>query len=246
MRHSLERHSFPRLQMTLLVAITGASGLAASYGLLHMGLLTMWSRYLVAFGIAYLVFLALLWLWLRTKLDDYGDLPHLSGGDWSSGGCTDTPDIDAVGLRRSGSGDFAGGGTTAHFDAPAEPIGSSSGLTDTVGDAVGKAVGSATEADELAIPLLVLVLALALVFSSLYIVYTAPALLAEVAVDGLFAAGLYRRLRGLEPEHWLQTAIKRTILPFALTAMLVSGVGWGLGQAAPGAHTLGQALAMAR
>ena len=115
-----------------------------------------------------------------------------------------------------------------------------------IGDPVGDAVGAVADADELAIPLLVLALAAALVFSSLYMVYTAPALLAEVAVDGLFAAGLYRKLRGLEPAHWLTTAIQRTILPFALTAVLVSGVGWGLEQAAPGAHTLGQALAQVR
>ncbi|MDT8992048.1 hypothetical protein RQP54_14340 [Curvibacter sp. APW13] len=243
MRQQLERHSFPRLQMSLLVGITGAAGFVASFVLLHAGLLTMWVRYLAAFGVAYLAFLALLWLWLRTKVDDYLDLPDLSGGNWPSGGSADLSSVDAVGIHSGGGGDFAGGGASASFDAPAPAVtDSGSGI----GDVVGDAVGSVADADELAIPLLVLALAVALVFSSLYMVYTAPALLAEVAVDGLFAAGLYRKLRGLEPDHWLQTAIKRTLLPFALTAALVSGVGWGLEQAAPGAHTLGQALAQVR
>lgn len=243
MRQQLERHSFPRLQMSLLVGITGASGFVASFVLLHAGLLTMWTRYLAAFGIAYLVFLGLLWLWLRTKLDDYLDLPDLSGGNWPSGSCADAPTADAIPVHSGGGGDFGGGGASASFDAPAQTVApSDSGI----GDVVGDAVGSAADADELAIPLLVLALAVALLFSSLYMVYSAPALFAEVAVDGLFAAGLYRKLRGLEPEHWLTTAIKRTLLPFALTAALVCGVGWGLEQAAPGAHTLAEALAQAR
>ena len=243
MQRQLERHSFPRLQMSLLVGITGAAGFVASFMLLHLGLMTMWVRYLAAFGLAYGVFLALLWLWLRTKVDDYLDLPDLPGGNWSSGSSAEVSGVDAVPLRSGGGGEFGGGGASASFDAPAQSVpDSGSG----VGDAVGDAVGAVADADELAIPLLVLVLAMALVFSSLYMVYTAPALLAEVAVDGLFAAGLYRKLRGLESSHWLQTAIKRTILPFALTAALVSGVGWGLEQAAPGAHTLGQALTQTR
>lgn len=240
---ALERHSFPRLQMTLLVGITGACGFVTSYVLLHLGMLTMWSRYLAAFGVAYLAFLALLWLWLRTRLDDYLDLTDFTWSNVSTGGggSADAGDIALPGIR-SDSGNVGGGGATAGFDAPAGPIGYSSRVT----DAVGGAVGSVADTDELAIPLLVLALAAALFLSSIYMVYTAPTLFAEVAVDGIFAAGLYRKLRGLEPEHWLQTAIKRTILPFALTAALVSGIGWGLGQAAPGAHTLSEALAMAK
>ena len=122
MRQQLERHSFPRLQMSLLVGITGAAGFVASFVLLHAGLLTMWVRYLAAFAVAYGVFLALLWLWLRTKLDDYLDLPDLSGGNWSSGHCPDVAGVDAEPLHSGGGGDFGGGGASASFDAPAAPL----------------------------------------------------------------------------------------------------------------------------
>ena len=243
MQRALERHSFPRLQMSLLVGITGASGFAASYLLLHAGLLTMWVRYLTAFGIAYLVFLGLLWLWLRTKVQDYLDLPDLSGANGPSGNSWELPSVDAGSFHTGGGGDFAGAGASASFDAPAASLPESSS---GVGDAVGDALVSAADADELAIPLLMLALAVALVLSSLYMVYTAPALFAELAVDGLFSAGLYHKLRGLAPQHWLQTAILRSIVPFVLTTVLVSAVGWGLGQAAPGAHTLAEAWAQTR
>lgn len=239
MQRALEHHSFPRLQMSLLVGMTGASGFAASYLLLHAGLLTMWVRYLTAFGIAYLVFLGLLWLWLRTKVQDYLDLPDLSGGGGSSGNSLELPSVDVGSFHTGGGGDFGGAGASASFDAPAASLPESS-------SGVGDALGSAADADELAIPLLVLALAAALVLSSLYMVYTAPALFAELAVDGLFSAGLYRKLRGLEPQHWLQTAILRSIVPFVLTAVLVSAVGWGLALEAPGAHTLAEAWAQLR
>ena len=44
--------------MALLIAITGMTGFIASVILLHLGLHTLWLRYLIAGSIAYLVFLA--------------------------------------------------------------------------------------------------------------------------------------------------------------------------------------------
>ena len=64
--------------MLLLVAITGVSGSVASYLLLlRAGLTEMWVRYLAAFAVTYLVFLVLLWLWMRTRAEDYADVSGL-------------------------------------------------------------------------------------------------------------------------------------------------------------------------
>src|SRR5688500_5100123 len=71
LRRQLERHGYPRLQMLLLVALTGGAGFLASYGLLHAGLETLAWRYGLAVAIAYVFFLLLLWLWLRTGAEDY-------------------------------------------------------------------------------------------------------------------------------------------------------------------------------
>jgi hypothetical protein len=85
-RRLIERLHSPRLAMALIAALTAACGLLASYGLLHAGLGSMALRYPLAVGIAYLVFLGLLWCWLHWRFDgddaDITDLaPDGSGGD---------------------------------------------------------------------------------------------------------------------------------------------------------------------
>jgi hypothetical protein len=232
-RRALERDGIPRTQMSLLVMFTGIAGFVASYMLLHAGLTEMWLRYLVSFGIAYLAFLLLLWIWLRTRADDYNDIPDLSdvvpspSGTGSSGSC-----------YSGKGGDFGGGGASSSFEAPVDDI---STVGDS-GDIVGEAVGAAAHAEELAIPLIVIIFIVAMLFSTLFMIYSAPALFAELLVDGMLSASLYHRLRGLETRHWIETAIRRTAWPFMLTALLVSAIGWGMSLYAPGAHTIGDVI----
>jgi len=73
-----------------------------------------------------------------------------------------------------------------------------------------------------------------------YVIYIAPALLAEILVDGVLLAGLYRRVRNIEQRHWLLAAVRRTLAPAMLAAMFFAIAGWGLQKAVPEAHTIGQ------
>lgn len=235
MRASLEREGFPRLQMLLLVSLTGAAGFLASFTLLRLGVNDMAPRYLAAFGFGYLAFLGLLWLWLRTRAEDYLDIPDFSGMSPPSGGGHDCGDFTG------GGGSGGGGGASGSFDAPAAevPVDTTSDTASEALSSVGDAVGGA---DEFALPLLVIALVAALVLSSLWIVYTAPVLFAELLVDGVLAASLYRRLRGLESQHWLETALKRTAWPFAVTGLVFVLIGWGMQVYAPEAHTMGEVM----
>ncbi|HET7832716.1 MAG TPA: hypothetical protein VFK88_07105 [Gallionella sp.] len=234
-RSDLEYGGFPRLQMLLLVALTGAAGFVTSYGFLRAGLTEMWIRYLVSFGFAYLVFLFLLWLWLRTRAEDYADFPDVSGGVPSSSGSGSSDIFSGQG------GNFGGGGASGSFAGPIDhaPL---------VGDtgSIGEALGNAAEAEEFAIPLVVLILIAALLLSSFFVIYSviysAPAFFAELVVDGVLSASLYRRLRGLDTPHWLETALRRTAWPFALTAAIVSFTGWAMAQYAPEAHSVGDVI----
>jgi hypothetical protein len=105
-----------------------------------------------------------------------------------------------------------------------------------------------TDADELAIPLAVILMVVGVVFVVLFasfsVILSAPVLFAELLVDGVLAASLYRRLRRVDSRHWLQAAVRRTVVPFVITAVVAGAVGWGLSMYAPGAQTLGDALAV--
>lgn len=238
----LEWDGFPRLQMLLIVMLTGLAGLIASYALLRAGLDAMSARYPLAVGIAYLAFLFLLWLWLRTNAEDYADAPPdilPGGGQGSSSGASESV--------AGGGGQFGGGGASGHFQmddalpSPSLPLNVPGG--DTVGKTAGEALGGADEgAIPLAIALLLAAVAAALLFASLYVVYMAPALFAELLLDGVLSASLYRRMRGLQTRHWLESAVRRTVLPFAITAMTLGVAGHFLHAYAPGSHTLGEVL----
>lgn len=233
-RRQLERESFPRVQMALIVALTGAVGWLCSFGLLHAGVTGMAVRYPLAMVGAYGAFLLLLWLWLRTRAENYVDgldiVNAMPAPDFSGA----TPSMPG------GGGEFGGGGASASFDG-----GAGDALPD-IPKPLAKVADVGAAADELAIPILVAVLAVGLALASLYVVYLAPALFAEVLFDGVLSYGLYRHLRGADGPHWLETAFRRTVLPFGLTAIFLAIVGAGLGAYAPEAHTIGAALHQAR
>ena len=225
--------------MSLLVLLTGGSGLLASYVLLQAGVTAMWLRYPLALCTAYLVFFVLLWLWLRTKFEDYGNvftLPSGSSSSSNSGNCA-SPANFASGQ----GGDFSGGGASASFDSDTSFNIRSAPTADT-SSSMGDGFSAVGEADDAAIPLLVILVVVGLALSSLYIVYSAPVLFAELLLDGALTATLYRRLKGLERTHWVETALRRTAMPFLLTAVFLTISGWALGSYAPNAKSIGEVI----
>lgn len=238
-RRKLEAESYPRLQMTLIAALTGAFGLLSSFLLLLQGVESMAIRYPVAVLLAYVMFLFLIWLWLRTHRDDYVDVPDFSSPSSSGSGSGCGSGAEAVApIRSGGGGDFGGGGASARFDGVGYPVDDGP----TLGADIGDGVGAIAEADELAIPLLAVVMAVGLAFASLYVIYIAPALLAEVLVDGALSYALYRYVRGEDSEHWLPTAVRRTVLPFIATAIFLAAAGAGMAAYAPGARSIGEVV----
>jgi len=77
-------------------------------------------------------------------------------------------------------------------------------------------------------------------FASLYVIYIAPVVFAEVLVDGALSYALFRHLRGHDPQHWLTSAVSRTIVPFAATAVFVAILGAAMSAYAPAAVSIGQ------
>ena len=227
----LARDSFPRIQMALLVTLTGGFGLLASFTMLQFGVESMALRYPLALAFAYVFFLFLIWLWLRTKAQDFfPDITGLIPGPGKPSGLSD--------VNSAGGGDFAGGasgaldGSTVPFEeAGSSPLG-----------AGGETVGSAAGPGEFAIPLVAIALAIGIAIASLYVVYIAPVLFAEVLVDGALSYVLFHHLRGQDPQHWLASALRRTVLPFTATAVFLAAVGAAMAAYAPGAKSVGQVI----
>lgn len=98
-------------------------------------------------------------------------------------------------------------------------------------------------ADEFLLPLLLVLAVVAVAFASLWIVASAPTLFAELAIDGALSAGLYRRLRRIETRHWLETAVRRTIGPFAATALALVLFAFAAQHYRPQAYSIGEVFA---
>jgi hypothetical protein len=224
----------------LLVALTGGAGFLASYSLLQAGVDELAWRYGLALAIAYVFFLMLLWLWLRTSSDDYDGLDEVIVEVVDA-----IPDgAGRVATRMQGhGGEFGGGGARSNWthESTSEPLVELPDLPDMPD------ISGVADADEVAIPLAVVLFVGAVVLTvlaaSFSIIWSAPILFAEVLVDGVLAATLYRRLRRLDSRHWLQSAVRRTIAPFAVTAVLVMIAGWGFQVYAPEARTIGEVFA---
>lgn len=240
MHDKIIKSSYPRLEMILLVCFTGLTGFLSSYWLYKFGFTTMWTRYLVSIGVSYMSFIVLLkvWLWCKTSppisssnsngLDNVGeifDLPYPSGP---------APHIPSVDFHGAG-GSFDSGGASGHFDAD------SSG-------AFGEAIGAAAHAEEAAIPLIVIVTVLFALLSSIIFVFSlvnsAPILFSELLVDGVLSASLYRRLKGIDKYHWLESAVKRTFWPFFWVAVTFMIVGVVVQSFMPQIHSIGELIAV--
>ena len=201
----------PRLHMLMIVTATGAAGFLFSFALLHLGVETMWIRYPVAVTMAYSVFLLLLRLWLAYQS------AILAGDGGGGGGFADLLDIpvdeiaDVLQLGTDHAGD----------------IGSGAGIADIF------------DLDEIVFLIVAVVAIIGALAASLYIVYMAPALFAEVLVDGFVVTCLYRRLKKGEPRHWIYGAVRRTWIPALVTVLLFGLAGYAMQRLAPTANSIG-------
>jgi len=257
-RRLLLRRGMPRVQMSLILAATGAAGFLASFAMLRLGVSRMWLRYALAVLIAYLVFLLLLRLWLFLQGRAFsGDLVDLG---------VDLLTADSRGGRGvaetafGGGGDFGGGGAGGSWGEAAggglrhaATSGGTGGMTGGGGGRGGGGSGGGlldsldvgVDDEGCVLFLLALALIVAGTLAALYVVYAAPLLLAEILVEGLLVSGLYRGMKRVGRDgNWLGAAVRRTWLPVLFTLVTFSAAGYLLQRAAPRARSIGEAWRM--
>lgn len=240
LRERLERDHWPRLQMSLIVLLTGAAGFLASFGLLQAGMHAMALRYPLAACAAYAAFLLLLWSWAyshgRKSESDWSDLNEFPDGSFHSGSSNSG--------WHSGGGRSGGGGASSSYEAPSS---SSSWSSSRSGSARGDSDFSLLDgADDFGWVIVAILAAVAAALVALWALWLSPALMAEVLLDVALAGGLYRRLRRIESRHWLSTALRRTAVPFLLLALLAGAAGFAGARYAPGADSIGDVVAAHR
>jgi hypothetical protein len=79
-----------------------------------------------------------------------------------------------------------------------------------------------------------------------YVIYAAPLLLAEVALDAAVVSALYRRLRKQDTSHWTITVLRRTWIPAVVLLIFAAVGGAMLERIAPEAHSIGGVIREAR
>jgi hypothetical protein len=216
----LQGRFFLRVHMSLILIGTFLAGLAATKLLLMVGVSSLALRYVLAVCAAYLVFLALIKLWLiYVRADRTGIDLDADGLDWIDPGVEGT-DVDP-------GGGFGGGGATGSWgNAPAVKSSSS------------PSVDFSLDGDEWLVVILFLALVLSLLLVGVYIIYTAPALLAEAAFEALLAGTLVRRAKRIERTGWVGAVWRATVWPFLLIVVLSGFLGWAVRKQCPEATRL--------
>lgn len=231
MRGRLEAGYWARLHCLLLISLASAAAFLLSVGLLALHVHSMALRYGLAAIAGYGAFLLLIrawvtWKWSRLVPDPDLDLLNVSGNvplPSNSGGTN----LASTMFRGGRSG---GGGASGSWGSPR--------ASSSVG---GKAGGFSLDidGDDLFWLLVALAAALAGVTAIAYVIYVAPALLAEAGINAAIAGKVYHGMRKREPHHWTTDVLRRTGL--AAIVLVASAVlaGYALQRVAPDARSIG-------
>ena len=233
-RLQLMRRSAPRLQLSIIVALAGSAAFLTSLIGLELGIGSMLIRYPLAVVSGYLTFLILIRCWIAwQRMESVWGAPLDAATDVVLDVSTaKLPGSGSTALPFSGgaSGGGGGGGTWAGALSPprtAEVVPRSGGI------------GVDLDFDELWPLVLAAICALGGAIAIVYVIYAAPILLAEVALDAAVASTLYTRLRKQDASYWAVTVVRRTWLP-ALVILLSAAVGgYALDQVDPDARSIG-------
>lgn len=254
----LGRRFFLRFHISLILAFAFAAGLLATKGFLALGMETLHWRWPLALLFAYGAFLVGVRIWLAyvglgryvddepdPELPDLGLLGDTGPGQVPSGipvtdglhGCA-APLPDPA----PGGGTFGGGGASADFAPPAAEAPAGDGLLSSV-KVPDVDLGGGDDGCLYVIVLIAIVALLAAVLGvGVFVVWNAPAILAEAAFEAALAAGLVRSARRVVQPGWIGGALRGSWKPFAGVFAIAMTVAWLAETFAPEARTLPEAI----
>ncbi len=252
---ALQKEYSTRFHMFLIVAAAVSVAVLTTRLMLSAGVTVMWERYAVALVLAYGTFFAGVWVWLH--MSQYGrhlradwrrrnnwttDVPLDAPLNLNMGGGTANP-VDMP--LQGGGGTFDGGGAGGSWDVPDTSV-----SLDTPGSGLLDGVSSVADVGDeggclLIIAGALIAVALVAVFgATAYVIYQAPAILAEVIFEVLLGSPLARGAKALDSANWASMLLKKTWKPFALMAVAAMSFAVYCNVAFPQVTTAGQLVQM--
>lgn len=220
-REHLHQRFWVRTHMALILLACLLAGLFTTRLLLAFGVHSMAWRYALATVAGYAAFFGALRVWL-----------------WYVGVLTD----EQAALDRQ---QFTQESLSESADVVVEPVFRN---TPSLGD-VGEAISGAADGEGCLLLAVGVACAVGLVLLSggaIWLIYEAPWILAEVALQAMMAAGLLRASRHIDQPGWVGSVWRTTCWPFLLTLMLMISLGWVLQMRHPTATTLVEVLAASK
>ena len=200
---------WPRVAMSFILLATASVGVGSSWLMLRGGMDSMALRYPLAALAAYAVFLALVRVWVEIERRYFQA----------------DEDIEALLKGRD----------------PKDAL-------DRIEDRDWSALdwfdlSSVPDADEgclVAVAVMVIgALLLAVGWAIISVLMAAPVLVAEVFLDAILVAALYKRMRGLDQRWWLAGALRQTAVPVLVTVIGLAVLGLIFAGIAPEAKSVG-------
>jgi hypothetical protein len=239
MRTRLEKGYWPRLHCMLIVGLASAAAFLTSFLLMHMRVSAMAIRYGAAAIVGYGAFLLLLhawvrWRWSRLQLNPDGSdiidvgsnldvpMPSFSGGGSGPG-------------FSGGGGRSGGGGASGSWGSPSSSSSSGGGK----GGGGGLDLGG----DDLFWVIVAVAAACGGAIAIGYVIYIAPTLIAEAAVNGAVAGKVYHGMQKRDHEWWTEEIVKRTIVSGIVVIVCATVAGYAFNRIAPEAVSVGGVFA---
>jgi len=214
-KREIARKYFVRFHMSLIVAGTIGGGVLTSRLLLGAGMGSVMLRYALDVAASYLIFLLLVKLWLW----------YVHSGELAA------PDIDldlldevdsVTGVTRNLTASRGGGGGGSWFSLPD--------------------IGLDVDGEGCLLIALFVALVLAIVLAGGYLVWMAPEILGEAALDALVAGSMARIASRAEREGWVVGVVRATVIPFSVVFVITMVLAYFIQDLCPRASTLREAV----
>ena len=227
---------FIRFHMGLIVSAVTMSGVLTSKLMLALGVTSVLWRYPLAVAGSFLVFLLLIRVWLW-----YVAFPRVGGGIDPPNDLLDVPGSGGGGFGGFGGGDSGGAGASDSWGGSLDAVPASSPSSGS-GSWFGGIDLDLDLDDAWWIVLLFAILVTIICGGAAYLVYFAPDILPDVAMQAVLASTLHGASKKMEREGWVTSIVRATWIPFVLVMAIVVVLAFAVHRHCPEAAKLLDAL----